>query len=301
MIMEKEMSNLYDDIHIDIEEAHELLNANTIICSNRESYLGLTQKFLYKLKIYNILIDAGLIRHWFDEFSEYWGSILKGRPLLLHDFFYLYSFYRAKFQSISVNENTSKQEFLYAWQRYENIYLTFSCVYKNALQPFSCYHFLPFLKMKKGSNILEYGCGIAPIITSMIKCKINQYKFTIADIRNYTYHYAKFRLKQHGVKTIDITPYQTPHLEDKYDIIFLINVLEHLPAPVETIETLAGSLNKGGFLIFDYILSKGEGLDTLEPVKQRKQVLSLINNNYEIINGEVKYNESMGITIAQKK
>ncbi|MCK9602795.1 MAG: class I SAM-dependent methyltransferase [Candidatus Omnitrophica bacterium] len=294
------MSNLYDDIAIDIEKAHELLNANSIECSNRESYLGLAHKFLYKLKLYNKFVDAGLIRYWFNEFSEYWSSVLKGRPLQLHDFFYLYSSYRTKFQYISVKENASKQEFLYAWQRYENIYLTLSCVYKNALQPFLCYHFLPFLKMKRRGNILEYGCGIAPIITSMIKCKMNKYQFTIADIRNYTYHYAKYRLKQHGVKTIDIMPSQAPYLEDKYDVIFLINVLEHLPAPAETVEALTGSLNKGGFLIFDYILSKGEGLDTLESVKQRKQVLSFINDNYRMIKGEPKYNESMGIIIVQK-
>lgn len=294
------MSNLYDDIRIDIEKAHKQINSDNALCSNKESYLGLIHKLLYKLKGYDKFIDSGFIRDWFEEFLEYWIRVLMGRPLQFHDFFYLYSFYRTKFQYIAVNENSAQEEFLFAWQRNENIYSIFSCVYKNALNPFLCFHFLPVLKKKRGGNILEYGCGIAPVTTSMIKCKINGYKFTIADIRNYTYHYAKFRLKQHGVKFVDIIPYKLPSFEENFDVIFLINVLEHLPDPVKIAELLSTCLKKGGFLIFDYILGEGKGLDTLESIKQRKQVLDIIRDRYKVVKGEIKYEESMGITIVSK-
>ncbi len=147
----------------------------------------------------------------------------------------------------------------------------------------------------------NYGCGAAPIVTSMIKNKLSQYSYTIADIKCFPYHYAKFRLKQHGVEFIDIQPFEMPKLSRKYDIIFLTTVLEHLPDPLEVIKMLYENLNNNGFLIFDYILSKGKGLDTMAAVKQRSVVLDFIKDNFEIVSGILQYESSMGTTVVRKK
>ena len=192
-------------------------------------------------------------------------------------------------------------DFLYSWQCYENIYITFQSAYKYALHPFEFRKYEKYLKEIQSGKVLEYGCGAAPIVTSMIKNKQNQYDFTVADIRNFTYHYAKFRLKQHNVNFIDIVPNVNPQLDDDYSIIFLMTVLEHLPNSYEIIELLFSSLKKGAYLVFDYILSEGNGLDTMEGVKQRRSVLEYIERNSELVAGEIRYDTSMGTTVVRKK
>ena len=294
------MSNFYDQIEIDIEKAHDMLDKGEIDSSHIDHYFSAFDRYLYKKGWLAKLVDNGFKRDWFEEFAEYWGRALNGRPLNFHDFFFLYTNYRTRFQAIEVKENSDAAQFLYSWQSYENIYIIFHSVYKYALHPFSFAAYEKYLKEKKNGKILEYGCGIAPISTSLIKNKFKGLNYTIADIRNFSFHYAKFRLKQHDVKCVDIIPYENPPIGENFDIIFLMTVLEHLPDPLNIIELLTKSLNRGGYLVFDYILGDGGGLDTVESVKQRKSVLEFIENNYQLKSGEIKYDNSMGPTVVQK-
>src|SRR5688500_13890869 len=161
-------------------------------------------------------------------------------------------------------DSSTKETFIKSWQIPENIFLTLHYIYKLAVNPFRYKQFKKILKEKEGGNIMEYGAGMAPIITSMLYDNQKKYSFYIADIRNYPYHYAKYRLKQYGVKFYDIEPTVFPKLQETYDVVFLQTVLEHLPDPLEVITKLSHHINKGGYLIFDYILSDGSSLDTKE-------------------------------------
>ena len=292
------MNNFYDNIQLNIEKAHNEINVSGLR-SHNESYLNCFYKYLFNKRLYEKLIDAGLIRWWFNEFSAYWTSVLHCRPLKFHDFFYLYSNYRVKFQNVEVAENSANSAFLNAWQRPENIYLTFGAVYKFALNPFVGLNFLSYIK--NDSHILEYGCGLAPIVTSLIKNKKAKCRYTIADIRNHTYHYAKFRLKQHEVNFVDIYPKQLPKLDNSYDVVFLMTVLEHLPDPLDVIHFLNEKIKEKGYLIFDYIQSEGTGLDTVESVRQRSAVLQYISSHFNVIYGKINFDKSMGTTVVQKK
>lgn len=209
----KHAGNLYDDVHIDIEEAHRnFVRHNKKVVKKRSLYLtGL----LSKLGLWKKLIDSGFIRDWFDEFNDYWINCLGCRHLNMHDFFWLYSHYRTRFQSVEVSENVDVQEFMNAWQRYENIYSIFGSVYKYSLSP------LPFLRYRKyietAEHVLEYGCSVAPITYSALKYgDFRNAKFAIADIRGFTYHFAKWRLANcSNVSFIDIEPDALPKFSDK--------------------------------------------------------------------------------------
>jgi 2-polyprenyl-3-methyl-5-hydroxy-6-metoxy-1,4-benzoquinol methylase len=292
------MANLYDDLIVDIEKEHERINEDRNYRSKTEHYLGMFGLLLFVTGIYQKMVDSGLIRGWFTDFSEYWTRALGARPLKLHDFFYLYCDYRKKFQRVEVNENANETEFMGAWQRPENIYLTFGSVYQYALRPFSA---LPYLKyLPKGSRILEYGCGLAPITTSLIRWG-KKYDFSVADIRTFTFHYAKYRLKQHKVRFIDLVPYKNNSFEGQFDAVFLMAVLEHLPNPLEVLESLTNHIERGGYLIFNYILGSGHGLDNKEAVHQRKEVLDYIASNFKIVKGNLFPDKSMGLTVGCKK
>jgi 2-polyprenyl-3-methyl-5-hydroxy-6-metoxy-1,4-benzoquinol methylase len=293
------MANKYDQIEIDIESLHQEINSNSSgRYSQLEHYNPRFNRLLLRKSWLQKLIDSGLKREWFDEFREYWSAI-GGRPIFLHDFFYLYSNYRTKFQAVNVGEKATAQDFNNAWQDYRNIYSTFHYAYKLALHPYSYLEHENTLDKVKGGTILEYGSGMTPIITSLIKDRKNEYTFVAADIKCFMYHYAKFRLKQHGVKFYDIEPYKFPEFQEKFDAIFVMTVMEHLPDPLNVIMELTSKLNPNGYLVFDYIKSDASGLDTKEAIEQRSDVLDFISSHYRIIQGNLDKNNSMGTTVVQ--
>ena len=297
------MSNLYDQLEVDINALHQRFNSQPDIMSHINHkgniVIRIINKVLCKLKIYQKLVESGFIRRWFIEFHNYWREVLGGRPLQFHDFFYLYSWYRGKFSQVEVKYQSNEIDFIKSWQKPENIFLLFKLAYIDALSPFAHYQFRQFIK--NDDKILEYGCGSAPIITSLINDNKVKHSFTIADIPQYTYHYAKWRLRQYGVNFIDLQPFSLPIFDRKFNIIFLNQVLEHLPKPLETIKYLTENLEQGGYLIFDYILGEGKGLDTRESINDRPQVLDYIKKHYLIKKGVLEYNKSMGATVARKQ
>ncbi len=296
------MADHFGNISVDIKNLHEQIN-KLDQKSSRVKTLNLLARFTYlaliRLGLFKKLVDSGFIRGWFKEFNQYWMQQLDGRPLNLHDFFFLYSWYRTKFQSIEVSENADENEFMASWQKRENIYLTFHSAYKIATAPFSYYPFKKYLP--SNGAILEYGCGMAPIVTSLVYSEQTNYSLTIADIPQFTFHYAKWKLKNFGVKCVDIDPSELPELKDNYDTIFLQAVLEHLPNPLDVVKNLTAHLKKGGYLIFDYSLGDGHGLDTMESVRQRKDVLDYLSDTFELTSGKFEAEKSMGTTIIRKK
>jgi 2-polyprenyl-3-methyl-5-hydroxy-6-metoxy-1,4-benzoquinol methylase len=292
------MGNLFDQVELDIEKLHQELNSGILPFSRNEHYLNILHRVLCRFNYYDAFIESGFIRGWFQEFHEFWSCVAHGRTLNLPGFFYLYSHYRIRFQYVEVEEQAKASAYKHAWQRYENIFTLFQYVYKDAAHPFAYRSFKKVLP--EGGRILEYGCGAAPIVTSMVKSRCKRYQYTIADIRGFPYLYAKYRLMQHGVECVDIEPYQAPKLTGRFDAIFLQTVLEHLPDPVVVMNILTDHLNSGGILVFDYILSEGRGLDTKEAVQMRGPVLDHIKANYQLLRGQLLYDKSMSTTVARK-
>ena len=228
-------------------------------------------------------------------------DVLKGRPLYFHDFHFLLGVYRQKFQKVSTPENSTEKEFLNSWQNKDTIYQLFSAVRRFSYEPLHCYKYEKFIK--NGDTLLEYGCGIAPITYSLKNYSIkNDLRFNIADIRQINSHYAKWRLPK-DVNFIEIKPYKNPfdNLKEKFDVVFLVTVMEHLPDPLEVVKNIHRSIKKGGYLLFDYILSDGHAQDTIEAVKQRDQVLSFIKQNFDLKKGELTNNQTINFAVVQKK
>lgn len=297
--------NRYNDLELEIESLHREINRNPVYYQGvfpgywRGLVNFLIAKILIKAGIYQKLVDTGIIRGWFNIFNRYWQEVFNGIPIYIQDFHFLRCYYRMKFQKVSLQEGADKRQFCLTWQRPENIYATFKAVYKLALDPAVGYGYIRYLK--KNDRVLEYGCGLAPITQSLIKYfSYKKLDFSIADIRGFPFHYAKYCLKGYGVKSYDIEPYQSVKLQAEFDAIFLITVMEHLPDPEQVIVNLTHSLKKNGLLFFDYILSPGGGLDTPEAIAKREEILRYICANYRIISGEINFKESMGLTIASK-
>jgi len=295
-------SNFYDRISIDI---NSLFDSN--IDSKKTKYpsyiLRVFKRYLtavlIKIGLYYPLIEAGFIISWFEDFKSYWYNVLNGRPLYLHDFYYLLGVYRQRFQTLVVPDQANKDTFLESWQNPIAMYQLFGYVRRCSREPLHCRQFEKWIK--NGYNILEYGCGIAPISHSLLQLGIKRnLNITIADIRQINFHYAIYRLAG-NVKHFEITPYKNSIPSKIYDIIFMITVFEHLPDPLDTLKNITAGLKSGGIFIFDYILGDGDGLDTIEGVIQREEVLQYLKKHYELLSGELLKKKSMGTTVCRLK
>ena len=148
---------------------------------------------------------------------------------------------------------------------------------------------------------LEYGCGIAPITNFLLNYSLKKnLNIDIADIRQINSHYAKYRFGN-AVNFLEIQPFKNCLINEKYQVVFMITVMEHLPDPLSTVERVTTSLKSGGIYIFDYILGDGDGQDTIEAVTQREAVLDYIQKEYNILEGKIQKEKSMGKTVCRKK
>ena len=295
------MKNNFDCLHFNLDELKKKLVIDKKI-SRKEFLPNFFKKyfdgFLIYFNIYKKLISSGLIDEWFEEFNYFWKNYLQGRPLYFNDFSFLLGVYRQKFQNIKVKDNPSNQEFNNAWQNSEALYLLFGAVRKYAYEPYSFYRIEKYLKNK--AKFLEYGCGIAPISHSILSYSSKKLDIYYADILQINSIYAQYRLKNKA-NFIELTQKNYDFgSENSFDVIAIRTVLEHMVDPLDCIIHLHKILKPGGYLIFDYIISEGKGLDTIESLNQRKDVIEYISKNFIKIEGSLDHNRSIAFTVVQK-
>lgn len=249
---------------------------------------------------------SGLDVTWFEMFKPYWTQVLGGRPLWgVQDFYFLRGWYRVKFQRSHVPDTTDANQHLSAWQQPEVLYQLLHLVYKESI--INELHILGLLKKYKPdfTSLLEFGCATAPILTTLYEFFKPPQNFIayIADIKTLALHYAAFKFRQcsNVVPVLLETDDQfSLHLPQPVDAIFAITVFEHLNRPLETIKQLYNRLKPGGLLFFDYIKSEGGGLDTQHSIRQRKEVLDFMNQNFVVLEGALHYEASMPLTAMRK-
>ena len=83
----------------------------------------------------------------------------------------------------------------------------------------------------------------------------------------------------------------------QFDAIYCLAVLEHVNDPVETMRTFHRLIRPGGVLIFDYIKSDAEGLDSVEGLRDRAAALRFIEGNFRLLSGRLDGEQSMKLTV----
>lgn len=293
--------NQYNDVRLNIAHLIETQSAKltefNLQTSSRaplnaleylKSYLKLTiTRFLVDTGLYKKLIYSNLKLDWFYEFNQYWVKELGNRPLQPHDFYFLYGSYRSAFSGLEIPEGESDEQHLQAWQDHRAVFLLFFNQYKLALNPLYVKPFIPYIP--KEGHICEYGCGLAPIASSL--CRYYPYlkvKITCADIPHLMFHFMRWKFRDSKyVKPAIVDPHNDMPLEDTYNTIFCMAVLEHLPRPLLILNHFYSRLSPGGYFIFDYIKSEGKGFDTVGALTERISALQYILDNFEVIKGRV--------------
>jgi 2-polyprenyl-3-methyl-5-hydroxy-6-metoxy-1,4-benzoquinol methylase len=304
-------SNGFDNLVVDVAELHRKWPVD------RPAELGLDWKSplerLYASPFlplatrnlaWQVLRRVRLDLTWFERFRRYWGRVLGGRPLWgVEDFYFLRNIYRMRFQSATVPETQEHARHLEAWQRPEVLSHLFHSAYKESLQnELGVVRRLQQYSSRTPRTLLEFGCGSAPITTTL--CEFQPARsgahFWISDIETVPFHYAAHKLAAfpnvHPMPLRAEADFRLP-ITEKFDAIFCMTVLEHLQEPLATIEHLAGLLAPGGLLLFDYVKSDATGLDTRAGLEQRPAVLAFVRERFRILEGQLNEAEGMGLTV----
>ena len=266
----------------------------------------------YRVKAWVLARRIHIDLLWFLQFRSYWVNVLGGRPLWgVEDFYFLRNIYRTRFQDNQVPDTEDANIHLQAWQQPELLYQLFHLVYK---EKFACEVWKLRLTRKLlgrwPDSIIEYGCGTAPITTSLFeffKPDLVQQVY-VSDIQTLAFHYAAYKFRERSnVLPVLLVPENNFQLEledETVEVIYCVTVFEHLNSPVETIRAFYNTLKKGGLLFFDYIKEEeghAHGLDTQQALLERESVLDFIEQNFDIVHGEINRNASVSLTVGKKK
>ncbi len=319
MLSQNQQPNFFDNMAINVPGLYEEfpIVKETQACRNKVPFASDFLHRIYRCPLlpakYRSLILRGLRQtrldqNWFLEFRKYWSGILKGRPLwCVDDVYFLKNLYRIKFQNSEVSDSGNPNDHCLAWQKPEIIYQMLHLVCRETvIDQLNILQKLASVKRDfKQLKMLEFGCATAPITASLYdfyKPK-SRFKMYISDIPTLAFHYAAYRFRYcSNVIPVLLRPEDNfaLKLDDRLDVIFCITVFEHLHKPFDVIKTFHNLLNPGGLLFFDYIKGTGEGLDTINAVRQRNAVLDFIDENFKVINGRINKDGDMHLTIAQK-
>lgn len=241
---------------------------------------------LVRLGLHRRLVYANLSLSWFHEFELYWREALGNRHLSPQDFHYLSGVYRSRAQGYAP-ALTSEAAHFEAWRDPRTVYNLFNQVARHALSPLRVHPFTRY--MPKRGVVAEYGCGIAPMLTSLRRYYGHlRLDLVGADIPTLPFHYARWKLDR-VAPMVMIQPGEDEALYGygPFDVIFCTETFEHLPRPLATAKHLFSLLKPGGHLVFDFIRSEGTGLDTAAALRDRLPTLQFILDHFDIVQGRV--------------
>lgn len=106
-------------------------------------------------------------------------------------------------------------------------------------------------KWKKGSLILEAGCGVGAQ-TKIIAKNNSDSTFVSIDLSTTSLEKAEASIKEHNIKNVEFKAsdlLNLPFKDGHFDHIFVCFVLEHIPHPKEALQELKRVLKSGGTLM----------------------------------------------------
>ena len=148
--------------------------------------------------------------------------------------------------------------------------------------------------IKEGISICEYGAGIGPICWWIVqKFPNTKMNLSIVDVDSEHLTFGEYRLKRliedtkslASIKKIIVPPSKFP-LNDKYDLVTIIEVYEHLYNPLYITKHIHANLKKDGIFIENYCTGFSfSGCDLPVAQKERPLVYDFIKKNFELIRG----------------
>jgi len=132
-----------------------------------------------------------------------------------------------------------------------------------------CFHLASAL-LPRGGVWLEYGCGIAPVSTWLARHRRLDAFGVLADVPGRTWDFAQWRAARFGARLwCNVLPSARPLEGRDVSLIICSEVLEHVPDPVATAQTLTRALARGGHLLVNFVETPPRGAN-LEPAQRHR-------------------------------
>jgi len=133
-------------------------------------------------------------------------------------------------------------------------------------------------------KVLDYGGGIGDLCTELAK---RRFDVTYGDVKGKNMEFAQWRFMKKGlnVKVIDLVRDQG--LLEQYDTILCLDVMEHVPDPKNTLNTISQRLKPNGKLIITNLTCPG-------PTKQNPTHRQISFDAKQLLN-------SLGIFVTDKE
>ncbi|MBI2205306.1 MAG: class I SAM-dependent methyltransferase [Candidatus Rokubacteria bacterium] len=312
--------NLYDDVRPDITALLKEQDAklSAAVSARSGEGLGIANYMLEIARLYTLgaavrlgihrrLVYANLRLDWFREFQDYWSGELGNRPIHPHDFYYLSGVYRERLQTIEFPQLAdpqlaSDEGHLDAWRDARLVYYLFAHTYRLALSPLRVHPYVRYIP--RGGRVAEYGCGAAPILTALGRYyRRRDLQLVGADIPHLLFHYARWKFRSFPFITmVPISPDNDTPLSGRYDVVFCLETLEHVPRPLAVLQHFAEVLKPGGHLVFDYIRSEAKGLDTATALRDRIPALQFVRDRFDVVAGRFTTDgEHVAPSVARKR
>lgn len=262
--------------------------------------------FSVRHKLWHVLNKSLLDQEWLEKLNSYWGQVLGARPILGPlDFAFFQGVWRQKFYQYCKVIEYDTGAHLQAWQKPELLYQLINLTYRESFQSHAFTALAGIKNFKKKAEILEFGAAIAPVTEAIMKFGMPYKKIHIADIETFAFHYGCYRnCRREGVIPIPLkeeNDFNVP-TDVGVDIIFCLEVFEHLPKPMQTVRRFHDMLSEDGILVFDYIRSDAEGLDTPDSLTERPAVLKYIKQNFSTLEGDMAdISKTVSLCVVKKK
>jgi 2-polyprenyl-3-methyl-5-hydroxy-6-metoxy-1,4-benzoquinol methylase len=256
---------------------------------------------LSRLDLHRRLVHGNFALGWFDEFRDYWVNELGNRSIDPHEFHFLHAVYRRRVNEASLRPESRLQEQLApheGWQDPLAIYQVFHHQYRLALNPFSVRRYARYLR--RGGDVCEYGCGLAPMTTGLIRFYRHlNVRITCADLPGLMFHFARWKFRAYPfVRMVAIKPDAPPPLGDRFDVVFCLQVFKYVPNPVVVVRQLDEAMRPGGHLVFDYV----RGSAVSDESDARVEALRYITERFDVVEGTVPLDgRDVQAVVARKK
>ena len=173
-----------------------------------------------------------------------------------------------------------------------------------------------YMRLGREISICEYGCGTAPfsyLLSNAIKDDV-KFKIFLSDVDCEHFNFGIWRLeqvkKERKLSNLEIIPKvvkpnELPTYDDELDIVYIFEVLEHVPDPPATAKNLFDQMSNGSFFVENFVKHEGlgdlNGPDLLSARKKRDEYLQFLNNNMSLELGDEEKKSPSGTRIWYKR
>jgi SAM-dependent methyltransferase len=221
-----------------------------------------------------VLERLGLNRGWFRELSAYY------RGMTMQEFWVRYTVLRMEAAKLWDTKPRSGEADYRSFFAETDYYVLRQMFYHRH----SSFHWIAAALREAGpeGDFCEYGSGVGPV-TAWLRPRFPRWRFTLVDLSVPTLAFARWRFREaSNVEFLEPGFGRELPLQRSYDVITVLEVLEHVINPLDVVRHLVAHLEPGGTLFLNF--SDDAGRENLvESAAERDAVLAYLQESLEAV------------------